>query len=255
MVQLSEAHEVVRQWSTTWYEPVMRMPPSLNEAVTSAYLCMRAIDEIEDHPRLAAAVKARLLCGASGVLQGRISEAAMARVFGGYETELDEVTLRLAEWALLAAPEIGPRVIETFATMAERMAAWALAGFQVRTETDLDRYTYSVSGTLVLMLSDLWAWYDGTRADRTLGISYGRALQAVNITKDKGEDLGRGVDFWPDGWQFADMHRYATAELALAEQFVAALPDGPARDFHAIPLEQARRDMEREASLAEGAVS
>jgi farnesyl-diphosphate farnesyltransferase len=245
MSKFDEAHEMVRAWSTTWYEPVMRMPPRLNEAVTSAYLCMRAIDEIEDHPRLPVRVKADLLCGASAVLQGRIDEAAMARVFHEHEADLDEVTLRLAEWALLAPLEIGPRVTETFAAMAERMAAWALAGFRVRTAADLDRYTYAVSGTLVLMLSDLWTWYDGTRADRTLGVAYGRALQAVNIIKDKGEDLGRGVDFWPDGWDFADMHRYACAELTLAERFVAPFAAGPARDFHAAPLDQARQALDQ----------
>ena len=47
--------------SRTFFIPISRMPPGLKEATTSAYLCMRAIDEIEDHPTLSNAVKARIL--------------------------------------------------------------------------------------------------------------------------------------------------------------------------------------------------
>lgn len=246
---LDEAHNMVRRWSTTWYEPVMKMPPRLNTALTAAYLCMRAIDEIEDHPALPASVKAGLLREASAVLQGRPSPEAMSRVFRGHEGSVEEVSLRLAEWALLAPTDIRPRVTETFATMAERMASWALAGFRVHTDDDLDRYTYAVSGTVVLMLADLWAWYDGTRTDRTLGIGYGRALQAVNIIKDVGTDRNRGVDFWPDGWSFVDMHRYTSREIQQAELFVSQLPDGPSRQFHLPPLKQATAVLDRERAL------
>ncbi|MFC0842151.1 squalene/phytoene synthase family protein [Streptomyces noboritoensis] len=241
MVALAEAHGMVRDYSTTWYEPVMSMPARLNEAVTCAYLLMRGIDEIEDHCDLAGADKAVLLRGVGRTLQSRSASDGLAAVFAGHEAVLPEVTLRLGEWAGLAPPEIGPRVWETFATMAERMADWAESGFAVREEQDLDRYTYAVAGTLVLLLSDLWAWHDGTRSSRTLGVGYGRALQSVNILLDRREDAGRGVDFWPDGWQAQDMVRYAAQDLVLADAYLAGLPDGPARTFCAEPLARAHR--------------
>lgn len=237
---LAEAHAVIRSYSVTWFEPVTSMPAGLNEATSSAYLLMRAIDEIEDHPELATHDKDRLLRGVSGVLQERCRAEDFTLLFSGHKGVLPDVSLRIAEWAQLAPSGITARVCETFATMAERMAAWALAGWRIRTEGDLDRYTYAVAGELVLLLSDLWAWHDGTRADRTLGIGYGRALQAVNIYIDKDEDLGRGVGFWPDGWTAQHLKAYAKRELVLAEQYVAQLPQGPARRFCTGPLERAQ---------------
>jgi farnesyl-diphosphate farnesyltransferase len=171
--------------------------------------------------------------------QTRSTSADFDLLFAPYREVLPEVTLRTGEWATLAPKNIAPRVQATFATMAERMADWALADFSIHTETDLDRYTYAVSGTLVLLLSDLWTWYDGTPADRTLGISYGRALQAVNILKDKSEDLGRGVDFWPQGWTRAHLMDYAERELHAADGYVATLGSGPAHEFCAGPLRAA----------------
>ena len=41
-----EALEVLKETSRTFYIPISGLPPGLQEAVASAYLCMRAIDEI-----------------------------------------------------------------------------------------------------------------------------------------------------------------------------------------------------------------
>ncbi|WP_268808466.1 squalene/phytoene synthase family protein [Nocardia brasiliensis] len=228
---LSQAHELIRAYSTTWYEPVLSMPPGLNEATTSAYLMMRAIDEIEDHPELSATTKAELLESMSRILQTPFTREDFDVALAGH-AGLPEVSLRIGEWAALAPPDIAPRVRETFAAMAERMADWARTGFTIADIHDLDRYTYAVSGTLVLLLSDLWSWFDGTRSDREHGIGYGRALQSANILLDRGTDLGRGVDFWPTGWRAADMLGYIRTELTAARQYVTALPpDGPAYRF------------------------
>ncbi|KAB7846858.1 squalene/phytoene synthase family protein [Streptomyces mobaraensis] len=231
MPSLPAAHQMVRAYSTTWYEPVTSMPRGLNEATTSAYLCMRAIDEIEDHPRLDDVTKARLLRCISHILQTDFTRSDVEAAYRGQDDVLPEVTLRLGEWTALAPREIAPRVLETFAVMADRMAEWVESGFAIHTERDLSRYTYAVSGTLVLLLSDLWAWYDGTRTHRTHGIGYGRALQAANILIDRGEDLERGVDFWPDDWQQADMLDYVRTQSGLADAYLDALPPGPARTF------------------------
>ncbi|MFH7594384.1 squalene/phytoene synthase family protein [Streptomyces racemochromogenes] len=252
MTLLDDAHAVVREYSTTWYEPVTSMPPGLDEAVSCAYLLMRGVDEIEDHPSLGTADKSLLLRGVGRLLQTRFTADDFDDLFRNHRAVLPAVTLRIAEWTALPSPDIGPRVYETFATMAERMAQWAEAGFVVRTATDLDRYTYAVSGTLVLMLSDLWAWHDGTRVNRTLGVAYGRALQSVNILIDRDEDTARHVDFWPDGWRTADMIAYARRELAGADAYLAALSPGPARTFCSEPLERAHRAVRLTAGLHDG---
>jgi farnesyl-diphosphate farnesyltransferase len=236
---LDEALEVVREYSTTWYEPMLRMPPRLDEATACAYLMMRGIDEIEDHPRLDGATKARLLQGVAHLLQTRFTLGDLREVFRGQGGTLPQVSLRLGEWVTLAPAEIAPRIWDTFAAMAERMADWTSSGFAVHSESDLDRYTYAVGSTLVLLLSDLWAWHDGTHTNRTHAVGYGRALQAINILVDRSTDLDRGVDFWPDGWGTAQMTAYARRQLSDADAYVEALPEGPARTGCQPPLERA----------------
>lgn len=244
MPAIATADEMIRTWSTTWYEPVMAMPGLLKDATAAAYLCMRAIDEIEDHPILSGTTKAVLLRKISALFQGHCTESSFDFLMHT-KPGLPEVTLRLGEWATLAPSDIAPRVLDTFSIMAERMASWAEEGFVVHTEQDLDRYTYAVAGTLVLMLCDLWAWHNGTPSNRTHGIAYGRALQSVNIIIDRHTDISRNVDFWPDGWDIPQMTSYACQELALADTFVAALPFGAARTFCTQPLHRAHQALKQ----------
>jgi farnesyl-diphosphate farnesyltransferase len=93
-----------------------------------------------------------------------------------------------------------------------------------------------VAGAVGLLLSDLWAWYDGTQTHRVYAIGFGRGLQAVNILRNYKDDGSRGVDFFPEGWTSEQMHSYAKRNLALADAYTGALPSGPALDFCRIPL-------------------
>jgi farnesyl-diphosphate farnesyltransferase len=120
--------------------------------------------------------------------------------------------------------------------MADRMAYWADNNWTIKTESDLDRYTFSVAGAVGLLLSDLWAWYDGTQTNRMQAVGFGRGLQAVNILRNHTDDLVRGVDFYPEGWSKDAMQAYARRNLALADAYTNALPEGPALMFCQIPL-------------------
>jgi farnesyl-diphosphate farnesyltransferase len=120
--------------------------------------------------------------------------------------------------------------------MADRMAYWAETNWTVRTAADLNRYTFSVAGAVGLLLSDLWAWHDGTQTRRDLAVGFGRGLQAVNILRNHPEDRRRGVSFFPDNWGLEQMQNYARHNLSLADAYTKDLPSGPALDFCRIPL-------------------
>jgi farnesyl-diphosphate farnesyltransferase len=233
-----EAMLVLEATSRTFYVPVSRLPHELLEAVASAYLCMRAIDEIEDHAQLPSVRKVELLRGVSQALQsaasGRVAESCSAVLRSCHS--LPEVSARLGDWVCLAPGSIAPRIADATAAMADRMAYWASAAWRIRTEADLDSYTFSVAGAVGLLLSDLWAWHDGTRTNRAQAVGFGRGLQAVNIVRNRPEDLARGVDFFPEEWDAARLVGYARRQLALADVYVQALPRGPALDFCTIPL-------------------
>ncbi|MBD2310283.1 phytoene/squalene synthase family protein [Desertifilum sp. FACHB-1129] len=235
----TDALEILKETSRTFYIPINQLPPRLQEAVASAYLCMRAIDEIEDHPTLDNPTKAKLLRAISLTLQAAVdgfSLDAFVSDLSPYKNTLEEVTVRIREWALLAPESIAPRIWDATAAMSDRMAYWADRNWRVDTEADLDRYTFGVAGAVGLLLSDLWSWYDGTQTNRTQAIGFGRGLQAVNILRNHQEDGVRGVSFLPEGWQAPEMFAYAQRNLALADAYTDALPVGPALTFCRIPL-------------------
>ncbi len=234
-----DALDVLKETSRTFYIPISGLPPGLQEAVASAYLCMRAIDEIEDHPVLDNPTKAKLLRTISLTLQAAVDGFAIDAFTVGlsmHQHPLPEVTIRVREWALLAPESIAPRIWDATAAMADRMAYWAESNWKIHTESDLDRYTFSVAGAVGLLLSDLWAWYDGTQTNRAQALGFGRGLQAVNILRNHTEDVARGVEFFPEGWSAADMQAYARRNLTLADAYTKALPAGPALGFCQIPL-------------------
>ncbi|MEL6326926.1 MAG: phytoene/squalene synthase family protein [Cyanobacteria bacterium J06626_23] len=239
MLAVKTALDLLKETSRTFYIPISLLPSQLQEAVASAYLCMRAIDQIEDHSTLDLAIKAKLLRQISLNLQAGSDLSKVAdftQGLEGFEDQLEEVTLRVGEWALLAPDTIAPRIWDATAAMADRMAYWAECNWLIQAEADLDRYTFSVAGAVGLMLSDIWSWHDGTKTSRMEAIGFGRGLQSVNILRNHAEDLERGVDFFPNGWTVDDMQQYARRNLKLADAYTSTLPKGPALLFCRIPL-------------------
>lgn len=244
-----DAMRVLQETSRTFLLPIRRLPAGLQEAIASAYLCMRAIDEIEDHPHLESEKKVSLLRQVSHQLQAQTSVEdfppdAFLNCFIPYQACLPEVTCRLADWLCLAPKEIALRIWEAIATMAERMAGWVADGWRVETEADLDRYTYGVAGATGVLLCDLWAWAGGEQLHRSAAIQFGRGLQAVNILRNRAEDLARGVDFFPTGWTREQMHQYARRQLMQAEAYSLTMPPAPFEALIHIPLVLAKATLD-----------
>lgn len=221
--------------SRTFFIPIMGLPEPLRSAVASAYLAFRAIDEIEDDTGRPAAPRRDALRRIAGAVEAAAGDPDFAPAFADLQP-LPDVTARLSEWLALAPPDIRPRIADAVGSMADRMAYWVDRDFSMRTSGDFDRYTYAVAGAVGLLLCDLWTWHDGTVSDRRLAIGYGRGLQAVNILRNRDEDLDRGIDFWPDGWDRARMIAYCRDQLAQGDSYIAALPAGPALGFCRLPL-------------------
>jgi farnesyl-diphosphate farnesyltransferase len=244
-----DALDTLRKTSRTFFIPIVRLPGSVRDAVGSAYLCMRAIDEIEDHDALQDAAKVELLTGISAILEaaaaaGRLDRKALRELFKPYRASLPAVTLLLGRYAKMAPASIARQVWSATAGMSRQMAHWVDKDFTIRTEQDLDDYTYDVAGRVGELLTDIWKWYDGTEADRTLGIGFGRCLQAVNIVRNRKEDLSRGVDFYPSDWTSDDLHHYIRRQAGLADAYLDQLPPGPVREFCRIPLLLAKATLE-----------
>ncbi len=196
----------LRRWEDV--NPINGLPDGLQEAVTSAYLCMRAIDEVEDHPNIDNKLKKEILTVMSCSLQATTSNTTKQELTANiesYKDVLPEVSYHLADWALLAPPSIAGRIWDATASMADRMAYWSQRNWQIDTKAELDQYTFSVAGAVGLLLSDLWGWHDNTQTNREQAIGFGRGLQAVNILRNHQEDKLRGVSFFPDNWELEEM--------------------------------------------------
>ena len=243
MTLSADVTRVLQNTSRTFFIPIVRLPGRLQETIASAYLCMRAIDEIEDHPDLDNTSKAALLRGLGPLLQAHIGvgnpHAGFAELdifFSPYRSILPEVTLRIGEWLSSTPAEIAPRVWDATMAMAERMAYWVEKDWQIQTEADLDGYTFSVAGAVGLLICDVWGWFDGTPIDRMCAVQFGRGLQAVNILRNKAEDAERGVCFYPIGWTDKNMFYYAQKNLDLARSGINSMPKSSFKFFVEIPL-------------------
>lgn len=235
-LQASFAMDILAATSRTFFIPITQLVPGLQEAVAAAYLCMRAIDEIEDHPTLPAEIKAELLFTVSRMLRSPYQPDALDNALTPYKSILPTVTMCINDWVRFCPASIAPHVREATADMAQRMGVWVQKGWNITTEADLDDYTYAVAGAVGELLTDIWMWHGDIPSDRVKAVAFGRGLQAVNILRNRVEDGERGVAYFPDGWVEQDMIRYARRNLAMAAEYTSELPAGPIMNFCKIPL-------------------
>ncbi|MEI3606976.1 phytoene/squalene synthase family protein [Pseudogracilibacillus sp. SE30717A] len=241
-----DAMHVLKETSRTFYIPITLLKRELRLTVGSAYLCMRAIDEIEDHETMDAEIKESLLKKTQELLlaDGPFDQTAFLGAIEPYQLELPEVTIRLADWLKVCPDGIVKKVKSATAEMAGGMAEWVNKDWVIKTKEDLDNYTYYVAGLVGVMLSDIWKWYDGTETDHDLAIGFGRGLQAVNILRNQHEDYAeRGVRFIPDGWTRADVFEYAHENLRLGDEYLKDIKTRTITLFCKIPLELAKRTL------------
>ncbi|WP_267913094.1 squalene/phytoene synthase family protein [Streptomyces sp. N35] len=243
--------ETLKSTSRTFFLPIMRLDGELRDTVAAYYLANRALDQIEDHPDLTPEAKIDLLCGVSRLLQEEtFTPGQVDRLFHPHRTHLEPVTRRFYDWAVQLPPrDIAPRLWDSLATLADRMADWVRADFRIDGQADLDRYTFAVASSIGITLSDLWNRHASIVTGFPEAVAFGRAVQAANIAWNHEDDLARGVDFFPTGWTTDDMCGYARRHLPAAEAYVESIPAGPIRDFCSLTLDIFRATL---SALQEG---
>ncbi|AYC28615.1 squalene/phytoene synthase family protein [Paenisporosarcina cavernae] len=241
--QTKHVMNMLKETSRTFYLPISFLSADLKSTVAAAYLCMRAIDEIEDHPALGNDVKKSLLTSVSQNLAGDFDANQYAKDLAGYESVLPEVTWKLADWIDYCPEKVRRKVQDSTSEMAFGMAKWAERNWRVDTKEDLDEYTYYVAGLVGVMLSDLWESYGHEKTDREKSIAFGRGLQLVNILRNQQEDAERGVSYVPNGWMRDDLFTYADENLSRAKDYVHDIQDKRIKMFCKIPYALAERTL------------
>lgn len=239
-----DAMRVLKETSRTFYIPITFLDKELKHTVASAYLVMRAIDEIEDHEEVENDTKHAILMQVSDLLKQPFDEEQYLQLLTPVKDKMPEVTLRLGDW-LRACPENTVHIVMNSAhEMAYGMAKWVKADWNIQTKEDLDDYTYYVAGLVGVMLSDIWEQSAGVKTDRDLAIGYGRGLQAVNILRNEQEDYDeRGVSFVPDDWTRQDLFDYADENLAKADEYMKSINKKTILLFCRLPLALAHKTL------------
>ncbi|HLR19813.1 MAG TPA: squalene/phytoene synthase family protein [Staphylococcus sp.] len=239
-----DAMRVLKETSRTFYIPITFLEKELKHTVASAYLILRAIDEIEDHEEIDNDLKYTILMEVSELFKQPFDEEKYLEILQPVKSFMPEVTLRLGEWVDACPNKTIPIVLDSSSEMAFGMAKWAKANWNIHTREDLDDYTYYVAGLVGVMLSELWELCAGEKTDRDLAIGYGRGLQAVNILRNEQEDLDeRGVSFVPDDWTRADLFDYADENLAKADKYMKSINKKTILLFCRLPLALAHKSL------------
>lgn len=244
---VKDAMRVLKSTSRTFYIPITFLKKDLKLSVATAYLMMRAIDEIEDNENetITNDIKFKLLTEVSELLnEPNFNEEKYLQLLEPYKQYMPEVTMRLADWINLIPAGAEDIVKNATSEMAFGMAKWAKLDWNVKTREDLDDYTYYVAGLVGVMLSELWEWDCGMKTDRELAIGYGRGLQAVNILRNEDEDKEtRGVSFVPEDWTRADLFAYAEENLHKADLYMEDINKRTILLFCRLPLALAHKTL------------
>lgn len=239
-----DAMRVLKETSRTFYIPITFLKADLKYSVASAYLVLRAIDEIEDHESIQNTTKFDLLMQLSDLFKRPFTQEEYCDIIAPVKEQLPEVSIRLVDW-IQACPE-GSRslMMETASEMAFGMAKWAKENWQVHTKEDLDDYTYYVAGCVGVYLSKLWNWSYGQETNEELAIEFGRGLQIVNILRNQKEDKEeRSVSFVPDDWSRDQLFAYADENLAQADAYIETLNEKSTILFCHLPLAFAHKSL------------
>jgi len=225
------AETMLDKVSRTFALNIKILGKNLRRPVLLAYLYMRMADTIEDDPDLSAEEKSDLLNKFSqAVNSGNSDEFANALPQSWKNSEKDDYALCCnANIVIPLLLEYNAEPIKkAVEEMCNGMAEFAQRKFIIENEADLDRYCYYVAGLVGAMLSELW----GHKELRELAVSFGLALQLVNIIKDMQEDSLRKVCFVPQelyrkhGIDYARIFLIQKAKRHLldAKDYIKALP-------------------------------
>jgi nucleoside-diphosphate-sugar epimerase/phytoene/squalene synthetase len=202
--------------SRTFALSIGALPESLRDAVRVAYLLCRIVDTIEDDADVVGEAREDLYDIFDALMADDRADPAelerqTARLALGKGTDDHALCLgsgavfrryRLLDTNKRAA--IRPHVLEMSRGMREfTRRADAVGRLRLRDLDELERYCYFVAGTVGKLLTALFEQCVGElptqllTAIRARAVSFGVALQLVNIVKDVAEDLPRGDCFLP----------------------------------------------------------
>jgi 15-cis-phytoene synthase len=165
---LDEARDTTRRVARTFALACRLLPRSLRDDVYLLYLVFRNLDDLVDEGRPEAAGRVRAV---RAWCDGEPPSSREGRI-------LEELAGR---------HPIPRHAMRDFCAGMEH----DLAGAEIRTEADLDRYCYRVAGTVGVVMAAILGTTDPVAGERTAA-ALGMAMQRTNVLRDIDEDRSNG---------------------------------------------------------------
>ena len=202
--------------SRTFAIPIALLPPELKRAVTSAYLLCRIADTVEDTAEWNSDRKTVLYAGLLAVMEQGVPCSSFTKLMvnaPGGRTDERELLMSLSQ-VMAVYRDLDPELQRTSTCwIAELVRGMDLYGHRppdaegftvLSSVADLERYCYFVAGTIGHLLTAAFERELGASLHprqvailRANAEAFGAALQLVNILRDFGSDLTRGMCFVP----------------------------------------------------------
>jgi farnesyl-diphosphate farnesyltransferase len=217
------AEDILQLVSRTFALNIQVLRGKLHRSILLAYLYLRIADTVEDDPDMRATEKDRVLAlfadvfktGALETEKIRAFVAALPQSWHGSDDPNKDLCIKseVVVPLLKSLPEAYKKpvcdvVIEMCGGMAKfalrQEAALSAGWFTLENVGELDEYCYYVAGIVGKLLTKLFSadtCLIGAEREAELSkldVSFGLALQVVNIVKDCVEDSGRRVCFIPE---------------------------------------------------------
>ncbi len=217
------AEDILQLVSRTFALNIQVLRGKLHRSILLAYLYLRIADTVEDDPDMKATEKDRVLAlfadvfktGALETEKIRAFVAALPESWHGSEDPNKDLCVKseVVVPLLKSLPEAYKKpvcdvVIEMCGGMGKfalrQEAALSAGWFTLENVGELDEYCYYVAGIVGKLLTKLFSadtCLIGAEREAELSkldVSFGLALQVVNIVKDCVEDSGRRVCFIPE---------------------------------------------------------
>lgn len=199
--------DLLRITSRTFALGIERLPRTLCDATTIAYLLLRVSDYLEDNEDMDVDEKVRLMNLWVNILREEERIETLTDQLGNADTSNPDAIVAQHSKEILQHLHSLPYQVQEIITQhvissTQGMARWTEHGPNVKDENDLDDYMFEVAGRVGYLVTQLFAWYSFTirlklKDIMPLAREFGLALQTVNVIRGIREDYDRGWVYIP----------------------------------------------------------
>ncbi len=234
--------KLVKDVSRSFYLTLRLLPKDLRQMISMGYLLARISDTIADTASIPIKEREETLRlyieDVKGMHASESLVRKIAQLFCNQKHEGERVLMGKVQEILRAVTQFSSkeqRLLQEVTQIITEGQLWDLSYFSgeglatVKTEEELDLYTYQVAGSVGEFWTNVLALKGYLREDeleemRNLGVRYGKGLQMTNIIRDIPEDFANGRIYIPtDGGLLDDVLQ---ASESFLEKAKAYLKDG-----------------------------